>query len=154
MRENVFQKDWFAVFKVKVTVKDHIFKIWLSDISSAVLILLQLNLVWWHIIISWIFLWKDWIALLWSRSRSQERFKIPANVHLDNISSTAELFVTKLGMVMHRHGQECCARGLVCNEGSYYKIWLFIYTVSTELLNFLQPNSFWMVHHHKLEFLL
>ena len=30
---------------------------------------------------------------------SQERFKIPVTVHLDDISSTAEPFVTKLGMV-------------------------------------------------------
>ena len=72
----VFQKDLFAFFKVKVTVKDHIIEIWLSSISSELLILLQLNLDWWHIIISWIVLWKDWIALLWSTgdrkgSRSQ-----------------------------------------------------------------------------------
>ena len=57
----VFQKDWFAVFKV--TLKDSIIKIWLFNISSELLILLQLNLVWW-LIISWIFLWKDWIVLL------------------------------------------------------------------------------------------
>ena len=38
------------------------------------------------------------------------RFKIPVNVHLDDISSTAEPFVSKLGMVMHLHGQECHAR--------------------------------------------
>ena len=50
----VFQKDWFAVFKVKVTVKDYIIKIWLFNVSSEMLIRLQLNLVWWHIIISWI----------------------------------------------------------------------------------------------------
>ena len=40
----VFQKDWFAVFKVKVTVKAHIIKIWLSNISSELLILLQLTM--------------------------------------------------------------------------------------------------------------
>ena len=87
----VFPKELFAVFKVKITVKDHIIQIWLSNISSEVLILFQLNLIWWHIIVSWIVFWKDWIALLWSRS--QERFKIPVNIHLD-ISSTAEPFVT------------------------------------------------------------
>ena len=41
--------------------------------SSELLILLHLNLVWWHIIISWIVMWKDWIALSWSRSRSQKK---------------------------------------------------------------------------------
>ena len=48
-------KDWFAVFKfkVKVSVKDHIIKVLLSNISSALLLLFQPNLVLWHIIISW-----------------------------------------------------------------------------------------------------
>ena len=41
----VFQKDWFAVFKIKVTVKDHKIKIWLSNTSSELLILLQLDFV-------------------------------------------------------------------------------------------------------------
>ena len=38
-----------------------------------------------HIIIRWTVLWKEWIAVLWSRSRSQKRFRIPVNVHLDDI---------------------------------------------------------------------
>ena len=59
---------------------------------------------------SWIVLRKDWIALLWSRSRSQERLRIPVNVQLHDISSTAEAFVTRLGMVMHHHGPKCHAR--------------------------------------------
>ena len=32
MSEIKFQKDWFPVFKVKVTVKDHLIKIWLPNI--------------------------------------------------------------------------------------------------------------------------
>ena len=59
----------------------------------------------------------------------QERFKIPVNVHLDDIFSTAEPFVNKLGMVMHLKGSECHARRLVCylqgqdhSEGTYDKI--------------------------------
>ena len=44
----------------------------------------------------------------------KERFKISVNVHLDDISSTAEPFVTQLGVVMHHHGPECYARRLVC----------------------------------------
>ena len=43
--QTVFPKDWFAVFVVKVTVKDHIIKISLCNISSELLILLQLELV-------------------------------------------------------------------------------------------------------------
>ena len=101
MSQIVFQKDWFEVLKVKVTVRDIMVKIWLSNISSELLIPLQLNLVRWHIIIRWIAMCKDWIALLWSRSRSEERFKISVNVHLDNISSTAEPSITKLGMVIY-----------------------------------------------------
>ena len=63
MSQIVFQKDWFAVFKVNVTVKDPLIKIWLSYISSGLLIILRLNLVWWHIIISWIVLWTHWITV-------------------------------------------------------------------------------------------
>ena len=82
MSQIVFQKDWFAVFKIKVTLKDNIIKTRLLNMLSELLILLQLNLVWWYITIWRIVVWKDWIALLWSRSRSHERFIIPVNVHL------------------------------------------------------------------------
>ena len=74
---------------------------------------------------------KDWIALLWSRSRSQERLRISVIVQLDDISSTAEPSVTKLGLV--HHGPECHARRLVCclqvqghSEGSNNQVWLFL----------------------------
>ena len=130
MSQIIFQRDWFTVSKVKV--KDHIIKLELSNLYSELLIFLHLNLVWWYIIISWIALWKDWIALLWSRSR-KKRFKIAVNVYLDDISLTAEPFVTKLGMVMHHHGPECYARRLVyClqvqghSEDSYNQACLFL----------------------------
>ena len=110
----VFQKDLLAIFKLKGTVKDNIIKIWPFNILSELLILLQLNLVWWYIIIRWIVLWKDWIALLWSRSRSQKRFWILVNVHLDNISSAAEPSVTKFWMVVQHHGPKCHSRRSVC----------------------------------------
>ena len=45
MSQIVFQKDWVAVFKGKVTVKDHITKMWLShksNMSFELLIHLQL----------------------------------------------------------------------------------------------------------------
>ena len=41
------------------TVKDHTIKVWLSNVSSELLILLQLNLELWHITTSWIVVWKD-----------------------------------------------------------------------------------------------
>ena len=114
MSQIVFQKDWFAVFKIKDTVKDNMIKIWLFSIVSELLILLQLSLVWWHILTMMIVLWKDRIALLWSKSRSQKRFRIPVNVHLDDISSAAGPFLTKLGLVMQHHEPKCHARRLVC----------------------------------------
>ena len=80
---------------------------------SELLILLQVNLVWWHIIIRWIVLWKDWFAVLCSRARSQKRFRIPVNFHLVVISSAAEPSVIKLGMVMQLHGPKYHARRLV-----------------------------------------
>ena len=39
---------------------------------------------------------------MWLRSRSLERFKISVTVHLDDISLTAEPFVTKLGLTWAR----------------------------------------------------
>ena len=54
------------------------------------------------------------IGLLSPRSRSQEMFKIPVTVQLDDISWTAVSFVTKLGVVMLHHGPECHASRLVC----------------------------------------
>ena len=42
-----------------------------------------------------------------------ERFRIPVNVHLNDISSAAESSVTKLGMVMQHHGPKYHARKVV-----------------------------------------
>ena len=89
-------------------------EIWLSHMSLELLIPLQLNLVWWHIIIRWIVLWKDCITLFLLRSRSQKKFRTPVNVYLEDISSASEPSITKLGMVMHHHGPKCHARRLVC----------------------------------------
>ena len=75
---------------------------------------------------------------------------------LDNISSTAEPFGTKLGMVMHHHGPECRARRLFfClrsrghSQGSYNQIWLFLPYLQTADL--FATKFKWMVHYHKLE---
>ena len=65
------------------------------------------------------------------------------NFHVDHIFSTAEPFVTKPGMVMHYYGPEFNAekisllsQGQGHCEGSYN---LTVYTISIELLLFLQP---------------
>ena len=107
-----------AVFKVKVTVTNIIIKLCLFNILSELLILLQLNLFWWHIVIWWIALWKGWIALLWSRSRSQKGCRIPVNVHVDDISSTAEPFVTKVGIVVHHRGTGCQKIGFLSSSSA------------------------------------
>ena len=73
----VFQKDWFAVFKVKVTVKAHVIKIWISNTD---LFATKLGLIWWYIIKSWVVLWKGLFGLLWWRSRSKKRFAILVNM--------------------------------------------------------------------------
>ena len=48
------------------------------------------------------------------KSKSLERLRISVNVHLDDISSLAEPFVTTLGMVVCHDEPECPARRLVC----------------------------------------
>ena len=45
MSQSVMQKDWFTVFKVKVTEKTYVSKLLLAFISSDLLIHLQTNLV-------------------------------------------------------------------------------------------------------------
>ena len=89
-------------------------------------------------------LWEDWIALLCSRSRSQERYKIPVNVHLDDISATAEPFVAKLGMVMYHHGPSCVKTGLLSSRSWSHRGLIqsnmTVSIISAELLIFLQPN--------------
>ena len=131
----------------QVTVTGNIIKIWLCNMSSELLILLQLNLVWWYIITRGIVLWKDWNALLWSRSGSQERFRIPVHVHLDSIPSAAEPSVTKLGMVMQHHGPKCHARRLVFKLSSSKSQWGFIcWTVGVFATKFN-----WMGHRRKQE---
>ena len=50
--------------------------------------------------------------------KATERLKIPVNVHLEDSSSTAEPFVTKLGMVMHHHGPASCQKIGLLSSGS------------------------------------
>ena len=56
-------------------------------------------------------------------------YSVVVVVIVTGISSTVEPFITKLGMVVHRHGPECYARRLVCclgaqghSESSYNQI--------------------------------
>ena len=79
-----------------------------STISAELLIFLQPNLIVWYIIISWSALFKILIVVF--KVKVTERFRIPVNVHLDDVSSAAECSVTKLGMVMQHHGPKCHTR--------------------------------------------
>ena len=74
-----------------------------------------------------------------------KKFTVPVNGHLDNISSAAELSVTKLGMVRQHYGPESCKKigFLSPSSGSQLGlIWSDMTFSSTcaELLIFLQPN--------------
>ena len=72
------------------------------------------------------------IGLLYSKSRSQRRFKMSANICLDDIFWTTKHFVTKLGMVMQQNEPECHAeqklfalfKGKVTAKAHLIKIWL------------------------------
>ena len=92
-----------------------------------------------------------------ARSRSQESLRIPVNVQLNNISSTAEAFVTRLGMVTHHHEPECHARKYICclqvqghGEGSNDQIYGFFWHIYWTA-DLFTPKFSWMAHHHKLE---
>ena len=83
---------------------------------------------------------KKIIALLWSRSKSEKRWRISVNVHLDDRSSAAEPSVAKRGMVMQHRGPKCL---LSSTSGSQWGlIWsnMSVSAISAELLIFLQPN--------------
>ena len=149
-------KRLVCCLKIKVTVKYNVIKLWLFNMLSELLILFRLDLIWWYIIIRWIALWKDWIALLWSRSRSQKRFRIPVNVHLNDISSATEPSVTKLGWWCNIMGQSIM-------QEDWFAVFKFRVTVRAHLIRYdcfyhicwtadLFATKFnWMVHRHKLD---
>ena len=92
MGQGVMQKVWFAIFKVKVTLKAHIIK---YDFQRY---LLKPN---WmaYIIMSWSALLK--IALLCSMSRSQWRFKISLNLFYPFFFFTTDLLATRLDVFVY-----------------------------------------------------
>lgn len=93
--------SWFAIFKVRVTMRAHTIKIWLSSIASELMILLQLDggppKAGWS------------VGLLCSKSRSQQRLQISVNIFW-----TARPFVTTLGMMLHHRKLGCLVGGLDC----------------------------------------
>ena len=110
MSQIVSPKDWFAVFKVNITVKDPF--------------ACKLSLMAHHHKVDCLVKRLDCSVVV--KVKVTERLRIPVNVHMDDISSAAEHSVTKFGIVMHHHGPEYHARRLVCclksqghSEGSY-----------------------------------
>ena len=87
-------------------------------------------------------------GLLHSRSRSQQRFKILANVCPDVFWTTGH-FDTKLGMVMQHYEPECHAEKLVCclqcqgHSKGLHSQNMTISILSSKLLVLLQPNLVW-----------
>ena len=88
-------------------------------------------------------------GLLYSRSRSQQRFKMSVNVCPDDIFWILEHFVTKLGVVMQHHKPECpvkkldyCIQGQGHSEGSKCQ-WMFVRMTSSQPQNNLLPNLVW-----------
>lgn len=57
------EKKCCAIFKVKVTMKVSITKIWLLLLLFWTAKPLEPNLVWWHITLSWSTLWENWVAV-------------------------------------------------------------------------------------------
>ena len=74
MSQGVMLKDWFAIFKVKVTARAHMIEIWQF-------LLYFLNCwpfccqTWFHDTLSWARVCYEETGLLWSRSRSQQNFE-------------------------------------------------------------------------------
>ena len=106
MSRSVMQEDWFAIFKVKVTARAHLIKIWQF-------LIYPLN--------CWSSCYQTWIdhtlsqprvsyeeiGLLCSWSRSQQNFKMSVNVCPDDIFWTDESFTHH----HHHHHQSLNCEG-------------------------------------------
>ena len=133
------QKNWFTVFKVKVTARAYIIKIWLY-------LLYLLNS--WSVCNETSFdstaSWK--MGLLCSSSRSERRFKMSVNVCPDDILWITEHFVTKFGMVIQHHEAESCGHFVVVTifkvKGSYSQN-MTLSVILSELLIPWQPILVW-----------
>ena len=128
----VFQKDWFAVFMVNVTVKANIIKIWFFSyiIWTADPFATKLGLM----------AHCHRMDCLVNRLDCSVVVKVKVTGKVQNSSKCSSgwnlliclTVCSQLGMVMHHHGPECHARRLVCclqvqghSEGSFHQIWLF-----------------------------
>ena len=109
MSWSLLQIKLFAIFKVEVTARTHMIKVWLL-LLSLLNCWSVCNQTWFCSTASYagVPCGKKMGLLRW-RSRSQQRFKILVNVCPDDIFRTTEHFVTNLGMVMQHREPECHA---------------------------------------------
>ena len=147
MSQSVMQKDCCANFKVKITVKVYITKIWLSIASSKLLVLVQANVVWWYALIRLSVFWENWMAVLkvkvtskvwnvndhfvWTISPESFNFLLPylvlwCIIMSHNFLQTFQFAIFKV---------KGTARAYLI------KIWLS--ALSSELLTLLQSNFVW-----------
>ena len=150
MSWSVMQKDWSAIFKVKVTAMAQMIKMWLSTISSDLLILLLPDFVWLYITISQSILWRNCIAV----------FKMEVAAKFQNVSEYLSsqylvncwtfYYQTWYGdasswarLSSHTHKKK---NGLLSSRSRSQ--WSIIQSkhdclISSELLILLQPNLVW-----------
>ena len=104
--------------------------------SSELLILLRLNLIASKSSLAGLFCEK--IELLcYGQGQGQRKVPNSVNVHLDDISSTAQPSVTRFAMEMHHYGPVSGH-----SKGSYDQN-MTAATISSELLILLLPNLVW-----------
>ena len=106
-------KDWFAVFKVKVTAKASVIKMWLLMLWTADPFAAKHD----H---SWCVLWRDWIAVFKVRglicvltvtvTAKGKTFQWMFNQMI--FSELPNLFATKLIIAMHHHELKCHSKRL------------------------------------------
>ena len=113
MRQSVMQTDWFAFFKVKVTARAHMIKIWqfllylLNCWSSC-------YQTWFGSTLSYPRVFYGEFGLLCSRSRSQQNFTMSLTVCPDDVFWNTGPFTSELGTVMHHFEPDYLSKRFVC----------------------------------------
>ena len=143
------QKNWFTIFSIKVTVRAYIIKIWLSTISSKLLVRLQPNLVLYYSIISCSVLWKKEMDY-WLQGQGHSEGSVcqwmfvlissePQNILLPNMvwwCSIMNWSVMRGKKLFGIFKVEVTARVHLCQN-------MTLSTKSVELLILWQPNMVW-----------
>ena len=110
MSQNVTQKDWFAIFKVKVTARAHMINTW-----QYLLYLLNCwsfyYQTWFDSTLSWAsVLQRNWIVVFEVKVTAKCQWTFVQMI----FSESLNLFATRLGMMMHHYEPDCLSKRLVC----------------------------------------